>query len=331
LVTNGALAGVSLVGAVVLGREVLRVARRKTVAAGATGELPELITPVDDFYTVSKNFVDPDPNRGPDWSFEIDGVVTNPRRVTRQDLVALQAPDFVSTLTCISNPLAGPLIGTATWTGAPLHKVLELAGVGSGAVRLVMEGEDGYTDSILIERALSPEPMVVWGMNGSPLAKEHGMPVRVIVPGLYGIKNVKWLTKMTVTNKDYEGYWQQRGWTDEARIKTQSVISEPGQRGVIGAGPTEIRGTAFAGDRGISKVEVSDDDGETWREASIFENPSPGGLSWVFWSLPWVPAQGTYKLVVRATDGTGDVQTSDKADELPDGASGWHHVTVGVA
>jgi DMSO/TMAO reductase YedYZ molybdopterin-dependent catalytic subunit len=331
LVTNGALAGVSLVGAVILGREVLRVARRKTVAAGATGELPQLITPVEDFYTVSKNFVDPDPHRGLDWSFEIDGVVTNPRRVSRQDLVAIQAPDFISTLTCISNPLAGPLIGTATWTGAPLHKVLELAGVGSGAMRLIMEGEDGYTDSIPIERAMSPEPMVVWGMNGSPLAKEHGMPVRVIVPGLYGIKNVKWLTKMTVTNKDYEGYWQQRGWTDDATIKTQSVISEPGQRGVIGAGPTEIRGTAFAGDRGISKVEVSDDDGETWREASIIENPSPGGLSWVFWSLPWVPAQGTYKLVVRATDGTGDVQTSDKADELPDGASGWHHVTVGVA
>lgn len=330
-VISGSLVVASLAGAAVLGREVFRVANRKTVAAGATGELPSVLTPVDEFYTISKNFVDPDPSRGQDWSFEIEGVVTNPRRITRQDLMAIQAPDFVSTLTCISNPIAGPLIGTATWTGAPLRQVLDLAGVGSGATRLVMEGEDGYTDSIPIERAMMPEPMVVWAMNGVPLPKEHGEPVRVIVPGLYGIKNVKWLTKMTVINRDYEGYWQTRGWTQDATIKTLSTIDEPGQRGVINTGPTEIRGMAFAGDRGISGVEVSVDDGETWFAATIIENPSPGGLSWVFWSLPWVPTQGTYRLVVRATDGTGELQTEERASELPDGASGWHRVTVGVA
>jgi DMSO/TMAO reductase YedYZ molybdopterin-dependent catalytic subunit len=330
-VTTGTLAVVSLAGAVVLGREVLRVARRKSVAVGSTGELPPVITPIPDFYTISKNFVDPDPNRGENWSFAIDGLVTNPLTLTRQDLEAMPVVDFVSTLTCISNPLAGPLIGTATWTGTSLAGVLSRAGVGAGAVKLIMEGEDGYTDSIPIERSLSPEPMVVWKMNGEPLPKEHGMPVRLIVPGLYGIKNVKWLTKLTVTNKDYEGYWQQRGWTDDATIKTQSRIDEPGERGVISAGPTEIRGMAFAGDRGISRVEVSTDAGESWREASIFENPSPGGLSWVFWSLPWVPAQGTYELVVRATDGMGELQTAERASELPDGASGWHRITVGVA
>jgi DMSO/TMAO reductase YedYZ molybdopterin-dependent catalytic subunit len=330
-VTTGSLAIVSLAGSVVLGREVLRVARRKSVTAGSTGELPPVITPVSDFYTISKNFVDPDPDRGDNWSFEIDGVVTNPMRISRQDLEAMPVVDFVSTLTCISNPLAGPLIGTATWTGTSLAGVLNRSGVGSGAVKLIMEGEDGYTDSIPIERALNPEPMIVWKMNGQPLPKEHGMPVRLIVPGLYGIKNVKWLTKLTVTNKDYEGYWQQRGWTDDATIKTQSRIDEPGDRGVIAAGPTEIRGMAFAGDRGISRVQVSADDGETWRDASIFENPSPGGLSWVFWSLPWVPTRGTYELMVYATDGTGEEQTWERAPELPDGASGWHRITVGVA
>lgn len=329
--TAGGLAIASLAGVFVLGREVARVARRKSVATGATGELPPILTPVDDFYTVSKNFVDPSPERGDDWFIEIDGVVTNPMRITRADLEAMAGPEFVSTLTCISNPLAGPLIGTARWTGAPLQTVLERAGIGAGATKLICEGEDGYTDSFPIERALSPEPMIVWAMNGELLPRLHGTPVRLIVPGLYGIKNVKWLTRLTVTNREYEGYWQQRGWTDAAFIKTQSRIDEPGDRGVINAGPTEIRGMAFAGDRGIQKVEVSLDNGDSWKEASIFENPSPAGLSWVFWSLPWVPTQGTYELTVRATDGTGEVQTSEKASELPDGASGWHHVTVGVA
>jgi DMSO/TMAO reductase YedYZ molybdopterin-dependent catalytic subunit len=327
----GGLAIASLAGISVLGREVMRVADRKTVAVGASGELPPIITPNEDFYTVSKNFVDPSPNRGENWSIEIGGVVTQPITITRADLEAMVAPEFTSTLTCISNPIGGPLIGTARWTGAPLHKVLEKAGVGPGATELVAEGEDGYTDSFSIERALSPEPMVVWLMNGEPLPRIHGEPVRLIVPGLYGIKNVKWLTKLTVTNRDYKGYWQDRGWTDDGTIKTESRIDEPGDRGVISAGPTEIRGMAFAGDRGISKVEVSTDSGDSWHEANIFENPSPAGLSWVFWSLPWVPAQGTYKIVVRATDGTGEVQTSKGADTLPDGASGWHKITVGVA
>jgi len=159
----------------------------------------------------------------------------------------------------------------------------------------------------------------------------RGTPVRVIVPGLYGIKNIKWLTKITVTNDDYQGFWQQRSWTDEAIIKTSSRIDVPGNRDVLAAGAVEIGGVAFAGDRGISKVEVSMDDGASWVEAAIAENPSPAGLSWVIWKLDWVAKPGTYDLVVRATDGTGEVQTDEPAPELPDGASGWHRISVGVA
>jgi len=177
---------------------------------------------------------------------------------------------------------------------------------------------------------MRPEPHIVWAMNGEPLPRLHGVPVRLIVPGLYGIKNVKWLTKITVTDEDYKGYWQQRGWTDDGIIKTSSRIDVPGDRGVIAAGPTEIGGIAFAGDRGISKVEVSTDDGQTWREATIRDNPSPAGLSWVIWTLPWQATTGAYTLVVRATDGNGSLQTSDEAPDLPDGASGWHRITVGV-
>jgi len=320
-----------LAGALVLGREVSRVANRKTVAGGTTGEMPPAITPNDDFYVISKNFLDPDPSRGDEWSIAIDGLVTNPLRLTRSDLEAMATPAFVSTLTCISNPIAGPLIGTAEWIGAPLSAVLRKAGIGTGALKLVCEGEDGYTDSFPIDRAMSPEPHIVWEMNGKPLPRLHGTPVRLIVPGLYGIKNVKWLTKLTVTRDDYQGYWQQRSWTDTAIIKTSSRIDMPGDRSVIPAGPTEIGGVAFAGDRGIRAVEVSVDSGKTWREAKIVENPSPGGLSWVLWKLAWTPVSGAYQLIVRATDGMGEVQTEDGAPELPDGASGWHRVTVGVA
>lgn len=321
----------TLAGLVVLGREVARIANRTVVVGGRSGTMPPAITPNDQFYLISKNFVDPSPDRGDAWSIDIGGLVEHPLTLSAAELKAMAGPEFVSTLTCISNPIAGPLIGTAVWTGVPLASVLTLAGVMNGAVKLVAEGEDGYRDTIPIERALSGEPHLVWAMNGAPLPPKHGTPVRLIVPGLYGIKNVKWLTSLTVTADDVQGYWQERGWTDTAIIKTSSRIDVPGERAVIAAGPAEIGGVAFAGDRGISRVEVSTDDGATWQEATITENPSPAGLSWVLWSRPWDPSPGAYTLVVRATDGTGAVQTSDSAPELPDGASGWHRITVGVA
>ena len=325
-------AGVAFVaGVAVLGRAVARVANRPTVGLTDPGEISAAISTTDDFYVISKNFTDPDPDRGPDWSVTVDGVVERELQVTRADLEAMAAPEFVSTLTCISNPIGGPLIGTARWRGARLADVLRKAGVGPGAVDVVFTGEDDYTDSIPIEKALAPETMLVWEMNGEPLPRYHGEPVRVIVPGLYGIKNVKWLTRITVSNKDYRGFWQERGWTDEGIIKTSSRFDVPGNRSVLPVGRTEIGGIAFAGDRGISKVEVSTDGGETWTEATIVENPGPAGLSWVIWSMPWDAKEGAYDLVVRATDGMGELQTEERAPELPDGASGWHRISVGVA
>jgi len=331
LTTRVAVFAGAVAGTAVLGRAVANVANRPTVGVTTPGEISPAITPIEDFYTISKNFVDPDPDRGDDWSFMVDGVVNEELRLGRADLEAMAVTTFVSTLTCISNPIAGPLIGTAKWRGAPLAAVLRQAGVGPGAVKVIMTGEDDYTDSIPIERALQPEPMIVWEMNDVPLPKKHGTPVRVIVPGLYGIKNIKWLTRITVTNEDYQGFWQQRGWTDDATIKTSSRFDVPGNRGVLAAGKIEIGGIAFAGDRGISMVEVSVDGGESWVEVPIVENPSPAGLSWVIWAMDWVAKPGTYDFVVRATDGTGDLQTDESASELPDGASGWHRITVGVA
>lgn len=330
LATRLALAGGAVAGVGVLGVAVGRVARRPTVGVTPAGEISPAITPNEDFYVISKNFVDPNPNRGDDWFVTVDGLVRQEMRFTRADLEAMAVPGFVSTLTCISNPVGGPLIGTAEWVGAPLSAVLRKAGIGEGAVKVVFEGEDDYTDSITLERALAPEPMIVWQMNGVPLPRFHGTPVRLIVPGIYGMKNVKWLTRITVSNEDYQGFWQQRGWTDPAIVKTSSRIDVPADRAVLAAGPATIGGVAFGGDRGVSLVDVSLDGGDTWQEATITENPSPAGLSWVVWELPWEATAGTYDLVVRATDGMGDVQTSDHAPELPDGSSGWHQVRVSV-
>ncbi len=323
---TGALAAVG-----VLGAAVARVANRPVVGTTARGEISPPITPNEDFYVISKNFVDPDPNRGDDWYVTVDGLVNEERRFTRADLEAMAAPAFVSTLTCISNPVGGPLIGTAEWVGAPLASVLRAAGVKEGAVKVVFEAEDDYTDSITIDRALQPEPMLVWQMNGVPLPRLHGTPVRVIVPGIYGMKNVKWLERITVSNEDYQGFWQQRGWTDPAIVKTSSRIDVPSDRDVLPVGRTVIGGVAFGGDRGVSRVEVSTDGGDTWQEATITDNPSPAGLSWVIWELPWEAEQGSYEIVARATDGMGEVQTEDQAPELPDGSSGWPRVRVGVA
>lgn len=325
------LAAVAIAAVAIVGREVQRVANRKTGGETSAGTLSPAITPMDDFYVISKNFVDPDPDRGDDWKLAVTGLVDDPGEISRAELEEMAGPDFVSTLTCISNEIGGPLIGTARWTGAPLSKVLQRFGVRPNAVDLIAEGEDGYTDSFPIERALSPEPHIVWAMNGEPLPRLHGTPVRLIVPGLYGIKNIKWLTKLTVTADDYQGYWQERGWTDDGMIKTQSRFDVPDQRDVLAAGTIEIGGVAFAGDRGISRVEVSFDDGESWREATIAENPSPAGLSWVVWKMDWNAKPGSYTLVVRATDGEGNLQTEERASTLPDGASGYHRVGVGVA
>ncbi|HEV2127571.1 MAG TPA: molybdopterin-dependent oxidoreductase [Thermomicrobiales bacterium] len=324
--------GVAMLGALgVIGWDITRVANRQTVGGPTAGELPPPITPIDDFYVISKNFIDPDPDRGDDWGVEIEGLVERPGRISRAELEELAGPDFVSTLTCISNEIAGPLIGTARWTGAPLGKVLERAGVQPTAVDVVGLGEDGYTDSIPIEKALAPETHIVWGMNGEPLPRLHGTPVRLIVPGLYGIKNVKWLTKLSVVGRDYQGYWQERGWTDEAIIKTQSHFDVPDAQDLLVAGTHEIGGVAFAGDRGISKVEVSFDGGGTWREATIAENPGDAGLSWVIWKMDWQGKSGSYVLVVRATDGEGNLQTEEETSTLPAGASGYHRIRVGVA
>ena len=275
------------------------------------------ITPNKDFYQVSKNAFDPqvDP-RG--WKLEVAGLVDNPLEISYYEIRELPFVEQYATLACISNEVGGDLIGTALWRGVRLKQVLEKAGLKPGVVDVILRARDDYSDSIPIDRAVADGTLLVYEMNGEPLTPEHGSPLRLLVPGIYGMKNVKWITRIEAVDFDFRGYWQRRGWDDRAEYKTLSRIDVPDSQV---KGETSIAGIAFAGDRGISKVEVSMDAGATWQLAEIKQPLS--SFSWVLWRLPWTPGQpGKHRLTVRATDGRGQTQTSQYAPPAPSGSSG---------
>ncbi len=289
--------------------------------------LPPEITPVGKFYTVSKNVFDP-VVKAERWGLEIKGLVERPYRLTYDEIKTFPAVTQYATLMCISNEVGGDLISNAHWKGVRLKHLLVKAGIKPGAVEVVLRASDGYSDSFPLKRGLEDGVRVVYEMNGAPLARQHGFPARVVVPGIYGMKNVKWVTSVELADYDYKGYWEVRGWSDEAIYKTMSRIDVPA--GPLKAGEKAyIGGVAFAGDRGIRDVEVSADGGKTWQRASV--KPPLGPFTWVLWTLPWTPAApGTYTLKTRAIEKDGTVQTAEVRPPLPDGASGWHTVAVRV-
>lgn len=281
------------------------------------------ITPNKDFYEVSKNAFDPqvDSKR---WSLEISGLVENPLKFTYEEIKSLPSIEQYATLACISNEVGGDLIGNALWRGVRLKDLLAQAGFAQGVVDIVLRASDDYTDSIPLERAMNDGTLLVYEMNGEPLTPTHGFPVRLIVPGIYGMKNVKWITRIEAIDRDLKGYWQRRGWDDRAEYKTMSRIDAPDS--TVG-GEATIAGIAFAGDRGIIKVEVSTDGGRTWEQAEIKSPLSP--YTWSLWQRRWTPPQaGKHKIIVRATDGRGVTQTSQYAPPAPDGSSGYHSKTI---
>jgi hypothetical protein len=283
------------------GRFVLGI--RGGAIGGRRGGIPEAITPTGEFYVISKNFVDPRVEHD-EWRLDITGLVELPQRLSFVDLAALPAQEQVTTLTCISNTVGGDLISNARWTGVPLAQLLDLARLKPGATEVVLYAHDGYTESLPLAKALESTTLLVYLMNGEPLPTRHGYPARLIVPGKYGIKNVKWLRRIDVIAGDYRGFWQQRGWTDDATIQTQSRIDVPDSRSILALVPHEIGGIAFAGDRGIRQVEWSADGGALWQPADSLEEVGP--LAWVIWRSTWNPERpGSYRLLVRATDGGG--------------------------
>ena len=297
-------------------------------AFDATPGLSPQLTANDAFYVVDTALFKPTIDAST-WRLAIDGHVDHPYDLGYDDLLAMDAIEQVQTLECISNPVGGDLISTAKWVGVRMADLLARAGVRSEAYDLVMTSTDGYTDSIPIQKALEPTTLVVYGMNGDVLPIDHGYPARVLVPDIYGMKNVKWLVRLTVENYDYKSYWQDRGWADPAVIVTNSRIDVPQPTVAWSGGPLRIAGIAHAGARGIAKVEVSTDQGRTWADATLGREIN--GFTWRRWFFNWTPAgSGEAKVMVRATDGKGVPQVSSPRDPFPAGATGYHLVTVRI-
>jgi DMSO/TMAO reductase YedYZ molybdopterin-dependent catalytic subunit len=289
------------------------------------------VTPNDRFYTVTKNILDPTIAR-PVWRLAVTGQVARPRTYTFAELTALPASEQEATLSCISNDVGDGLSSNARWTGVPLRQLLETAGPQGNIARVVCYGADNYVDTIPLDKALDPTTFVAWAMNGAPLPQRHGYPVRIVVPGRFGEKSVKWVTRIELAAEDVKGFYERQGWGPTFVTQTFSRFDLPhdGQAiALAGAAPFTIQGIAFAGDRGITRVEISTDDGHTWQNAQLDYQPSR--IAWAFWSLAWRPTQpGEYRLAVRAVDGAGTYQTSDRRGITPDGATGYHRITVRV-
>jgi DMSO/TMAO reductase YedYZ molybdopterin-dependent catalytic subunit len=291
------------------------------------GISPE-VTAVDDFYTVSKNVIDPSVAVG-GWRLKIDGLVDHPMELTYDQLTALPASDGYYTLMCISNEIGGELWGNAAWRGVKLKDLLEQAGVHTDAYKAVFSAADDYKDSVRLASALHPEALLAWEMNGAPLERQHGFPARLLIPGIYGMKNVKWLTGITIVADDVKGFWQNQGWDDAAPYQTESRIDVPRGRETLSAGPLSVGGVAFAGDRGIQSVEITTDGEKTWQPAQVKSGLS--GNSWQLWRADIQVDPSVRDIRVRATDGQGKPQTREENDPFPSGATGYHAVRIAVS
>jgi DMSO/TMAO reductase YedYZ molybdopterin-dependent catalytic subunit len=293
------------------------------------GQAPGFVTPTGDFYRVDTALtvprIDPD-----GWRLRVHGMVDRPVELSFADLLRRPLVERYVTLNCVSNEVGGPYVGTARWLGVPLAPLLRQVGVHPDADQLVARSVDGMTIGTPVRTVLDGrDAMLCVGMNGEPLPLEHGFPVRMLTPGLYGYAGAcKWLTELELsTFADFDAYWVRRGWAAQAPVKTSSRIDRPAPLSRLSAGAVPVAGVAWAQGRGISAVQVQVDDGP-WRPAVLL--PVPSGDTWVQWRFVWEATPGRHTLRVRATDGTGSGQTGRRAAPLPDGSTGWHTVVVTV-
>jgi DMSO/TMAO reductase YedYZ molybdopterin-dependent catalytic subunit len=264
------------------------------------------------------------------WRVHIKGEVKTPMNLGWRDILNRDAFDQAVTLECIDTLPGGDSLGNAQWRGISLKALLAEAGADEELARdVVFRATDGYDDSIPFTRAMQDDVMLAYLMNGEKLPQAHGFPLRLVVPGLYGIKNVKWITEIEVYAGDYKGYWQRKGWTDDGTIKIFSRIDSPGHYQAL-KGPEQLfRGIAFGGPNSISKVELSLDAGKTWNECQL--EPPMSTKSWVIWNYQWHPPKpAKYQAVVRATDTKGQLQIAEIVRPQPAGASGLHTIIADV-
>jgi DMSO/TMAO reductase YedYZ molybdopterin-dependent catalytic subunit len=287
------------------------------------------LTPNGDFYRIDTALSVPEVN-AEDWELRVHGLVEQEVRLSFQDLLDADLIESHVTLTCVSNPVGGNLAGNARWLGFPLREVLKRARPQAGADMVLSTSIDGFSASTPLEALQDDrDAMLAIGMNGEPLPLEHGYPVRMVVPGLYGfVSATKWVVDLEVTRfADSKAYWTDRGWSERGPIKTMARVEVPKSFAKVPAGRVAVGGTAWAQTRGITKVEVQIDN-NPWAEAVLSSEASV--ITWRQWSFDWDATPGPHYIKVRATDGTGEVQTDQRADPVPDGASGWQSVMVTV-
>ncbi len=322
--------GVTLLGAGIIRQKAQGGAVDLTVSSVPV-KLPAGFTPVKDFYYVSKNLEALDPNiRAANWKLEVSGEVQRPLSLTLEQLRALPAQTVDLTLSCISNPVGGPLIGLGRWTGVSFAEILKRAGVSSSARWVIWHAYDGYSESLPLSEAATLELLLAYDHNGAPLTPKHGFPLRVLIPGRYGMKQPRWLTRIEFSKEDQPGYWATRGWSKTALVELTSRIDFPLEDSplVKAAQPLTVRGIAFGGLLPITKVEVSMDGGKSWLEAHLKAPVSK--YAWTEWSLPWTPQAGSHDLRVRAYS-SAQVQKDKEQDALPEGATGYHHFSVSAS
>jgi DMSO/TMAO reductase YedYZ molybdopterin-dependent catalytic subunit len=297
--------------------------------------MPKLITPASTFYLIDTELASPriDANN---WKLSVKGAVDNPVEFSYKDLLGMPTREADITLSCVSNTVGGGLVSNGRWTGVLLSDVLAEAGMSRDKItnasrQLVGRSVDGFTTGFKTDIALDGRnALVAFGLNGSELPIKHGYPVRLIIPGLYGyVSATKWLTEIELTNWNFDAYWIQRTWSKEGPIKTQSRIDTISAGDNLSAGKNPIGGIAWAPHRGIQKVEVSTDGGETWNTASLAKQLAED--TWRQYVYDWDARPGDYTVQVRATDGNGETQTATETPPHPSGATGYHtiYVTVG--
>lgn len=287
------------------------------------------LTPNGEFYRIDTALSVPEINAD-EWELRVHGLVEEEVRLSFQDLLDAELIESHVTLTCVSNPVGGNLAGNAKWLGLPIREVLKRARPKDGADMVLSTSIDGFSASTPLEVLQDDrDAMLAIGMNGEPLPLEHGYPVRMVVPGLYGfVSATKWVVDLEVTRfADSKAYWTERGWSERGPIKTMARVEVPRSFAKVHAGRVAIGGTAWAQTRGITKVEVQIDN-SPWAEAVLSTEASL--ITWRQWSFDWEATPGPHYIKVRATDGTGEVQTDQRADPVPDGASGWQSVMVTV-
>lgn len=307
---------------------------RVTVPDGAELDIPgitPLFTPNEDFYRVDTALTVPSVDPGT-WRLVIDGMVDRRVELSFDDLIAMGLDEYAITLTCVSNVVGGELVGNALWLGVPVRDILRLAGPQADADMVLSRSVDGYTASTPLAALTDDglDAILAVGMNGDPLPLEHGFPVRMVVPGLYGyVSATKWLTELKVTTfQRDEAYWTPRGYSAEAPIKFSSRIDTPKIGKSVAVGRIPIAGVAWAQSVGIEAVEVRIDDGD-WQPATLSTPINTD--TWVQWVMEWDATPGTHYLSVRATNKNGELQIEEGAPIAPDGSTGWQRSLIAVS